>query len=313
MAAAVAACFAGHALGATLSISSDEAVATFDNSGSAGVLQIGWEVGGVNHLAEQDFYLSIGRGGDSYTDVTPVALSSVAEESVTINDTPVVIIPGVLEIDPATIVVEYLIDEVLTTISYDLTGASTTPSQPGDSSISSIKVNVKLENLSATEEAEFRFRQYTDFNLNNTPGDLSVSVPGSGVGFLSGGGVLDNPNTVTQTDVDVIVTENFAESDGGGAVLPVPDEYAYGYQPSVLSAVMSSATLPGGLPTTLFADLAWSFGWVGTLGVAGSSTDTFEIVKDLEVQFVLGELIPTPGTASLLVLAGAAAARRRRF
>jgi hypothetical protein len=150
---------------------------------------------------------------------------------------------------------------------------------PG-SNRSDITEQIRITNTT-TAPLPFHFFQYVDLDLNGTPQNTSVQITGG--------------NTAHQTNAPFEVSES--------VVTPLPSHYEVNFFP------VTRASLNDGLPTTLNdnagplgpGDLTWAFQWDFNIAPGQSVL----ISKDKS-------LVPTPGSATLLALAGLALARRRR-
>lgn len=210
-----------------------------------------WVIDGVDHLNRQWFWFRVGStGADQAIDSLPVAWTQSAAN---------------------TLDATYTGNGFTIAIQYTLTGG-----QPG-SGTADIAETIAIHNTGGTA-LDFHFFQYSDFNLNGTPGGDVVEI-----------GKLKNLLDATQTEGLLALSET-------SALAVAPSRYQAGFSSDLL------ALLADGLPTTLNntasagpGDVAWVFEWDQSIGAGRSLL----ISKDKLIVAV-----PEPTTLAFLGLGG---------
>lgn len=265
--------FAVHQSSAALFVLSDDnssanfETETLNPHPASPVNNVHWLVDGVDQLREQAFWFRVGNTDERSLHNLPVA-GQVASNT---------------NFDPAndTLFVRYNGPGFQADMRYVLDGGA-----PG-SGASDITEQISITNVTAAP-LDFHFFQFTDFNVQGTPGGDS--------------GVFTNPNAVDQFEGNVLFTETI--------VTPVPSHRELDFFPNTRvklnDAVAStlSDTPPYGVVLGP-GDLTWAYQW----DVVIQPGFTFQISKDKRIAPV-----PEPGLVSLLSLAAVAliAAYRRR-
>jgi hypothetical protein len=242
----------------SVTLTSGNSSATIQADSTAGMNS--WVVDGVNQLYQQWFFFRIGSTGDE-SGINALSLASVVQP-----------LPNIA-------IVSYTGQDGLNVaITYTLTGGL------GGTATSDIAETIAINN-SGRSALDLHFFQYSDFDLNGTPGGDTVQIA--------------NPNSVTQSGENNFMSET--------VITPPANFHAVGFYPDLLNLFSD------GLPTTLdnsngplTGDVSWAFQWDDTLGANG----TFIISKDKQIRPV-----PEPGSMLLLGtgLFGLAGVIRRRF
>jgi hypothetical protein len=201
-------------------------------------------VDGVDQLYQQWFWYRVGATG--------------AEASIdTISAPTVSAIGRVADITYANALFQM-------SITYTLTGGT------AGSATADIAETIRIINLTSND-LDFHFFQYSDFDLNGTSGQDTVTITAA-------------HNTVRQTGIGQVLSET--------VVGPTPNHWEVGLFPDTRDK------LNDGSPTTLddsfgplFGDATWAFEWDQTIAGGG----TFLISKDKR-------LAPVPLPPSVLLL-----------
>lgn len=171
----------------------------------------------------------------------------------------------------------YIASDFELTITYTLMGGS------AGSGAATMGEVISIRNTSA-DPLDMHLFQYCDFELDGSPHDLGVSVV--------------NANTIVEYSAS-----RMAET----VITPAPHHYAAGLAGELL------ATLTDAAPTTLAdaagpagpGDLAWAIQWDWTLSPGDS------VIVSEEKRF-MPTPVPEPATSTILIVALAGLARRRR-
>ena len=169
-------------------------------------------------------------------------------------------------------------------ITYTLTGGA-----PG-SLFSTLAEVIDISAAGNSTPVSFQFFEFANFDLGGTAIDsfIEVLTPGNTVRQGDEGGTVFASETVQTPEADYVLIG--LEPDVRGA-LTAGNLGAFGD--------------PNALPSTFAdGDLAWAFGWDVTIQPSGVDS-TWQLSK-------IKQVIPTPGTAGLIAMAGLAGIRRRR-
>jgi hypothetical protein len=150
------------------------------------------------------------------------------------------------------------------------------------SGVSDISETIVITNTGQST-LNISFYQYSDFDLGGTVADADVRFFGAG------------NNTASQTDIGVTISETI--------LTPQPDLVEANFFSTTRDALEDAVITnlnndPGPLGP---GDLTWAVQWDLTIAPGAS----VQIVKDKSI-------VPTPGAAALLAVAGALGLRRRR-
>ena len=242
--------FGGMASANPVTLIDGNSEATIDFESSDGMSS--WIVDGVDHLFQQWFWYRIGDiGGEASIDTLDVGRYGTTDTN--------------FDQDDDTLFVEYLGDGFSIEVRFGLDGGAI------GSGGSDVTEQITITNTGQSA-LDFSFFQYSDFDLNETPGDDSV--------------VLTNANTWRQSDGGTSLNETI--------VTPAGTHFEAGYYSDQL------ANLNDGSPTTLTdvagplgpGDVTWAFQWDTTIA-AGNS---LQISKDKNIR------VPAPGAALLGML-----------
>ena len=224
-----------------------------------------WIVDGNSHLYEQWFWYRAGSlGGESM-------LSSLALSSASLGF-------GGRGLNLVYSGAGFTVD-----VTYLLTGGA------AGSYTSDLAESIRINNT-GTSALDFHFFQYSDFDLDNSPGGDTVQFP--------------NANTVTQSGGVLTLSET--------VVTPSPDHHEADFYPILRGSLTDgSPTTLDDLPAigggSLTGDVSWGFQWDFAIAAGGSAL----ISKDK-----LLSPVPEPGSLILLgggLLGAATAKLRRRF
>jgi len=254
-------------------LTDDNSTATFVANTGASQLQANWIVDNVSQLFEQNFYIDLtGTTGNA-----PINLASIQPTAFSATDTN-------LSGDNDTLFVRWdNIDQsgVRVDIKFSLDGANL------GSGLSDLGELIDISNDSG-QEADVRFFQYVDFDLDGTIGGDTATSSTSPV------------MSVEQSDVSAL-----AET----IVTPGPDLYQLGACCGIEASILAGndlSTLPSVQTSFGAGDASWAFQWNVTIADGGS----FQISKDKNIRVP----VPEPATLGLLGvgLAGLGFAARRR-
>jgi len=208
-----------------------------------------WSVDGVNHLTQQWFWYRVGSlGGES-----PINAIGV---------------PGIVTPDARTLYLTYASPLFSIEVNYLLTGGT------AGSGVSAINESVTVRNLS-NNLLDFHLFQYSDFDLNNSPGGDVVQL---------GKNLSGKFNQALQVKSGI----TFSES----GVVPGADHGEVNFFNATLTK------LNDGLPTTLTdatgplgpGDVTWAFEW----DVQINPNDSFSFSKLKQIT-----VVPEPSTLAL--------------
>lgn len=239
----------------TYSITHRNSTATVDTS--AGMYS--WVVDGTGHLYSQWFYYRVGDNAEQ--SISNLAL--VEDESYAAGRVMNLVFEqqGQFQIE----------------VSYLLTGG-----EIGQPATSDIAETINIRNISG-QSLDITFFQYTDFNLNGTPGDDRVT-------FV-------NDNVVRQWDPYLVVSETSA--------IPTPSHRELAYYPALENKLTDGT--PDDLADNggvLVGDVSWAFQW----DFAISANQAKMISKDKQLT-----MVPEPITAvGLLMSIGAVVSGLRK-
>jgi hypothetical protein len=257
----------GLASAADIVLTSGVGAATIDPNSSAGMKS--WTIGDVEQLNQQWFWYRIGNSGPEFS------IDTISAPTVTLTGSDT----ARIKYENAAFSVEIL---------YTLQGFGTDMNE-----------QIVIHNKAPGSEAnptplDFHFFQYSDFNLNNTPGDDTVQFVGP------------SGNTVDQTDPAGLMNETIQSTN---PVLGVTTSHQAGTATTLLGE------LTDGLTTNLndnsgplTGDVAWAFQWDYTLGAAD-----LQISKD-KLFMPYTQEVPEPASLGVLgaSLIGAGWLGRRR-
>jgi len=272
-AVAVAMVAPANAVPLSETLTDDNSTATFVANTGASQLQATWIVDNVSQLFEQNFYIDLtGTTGNA-----PINLASIQPTAFSATDTN-------LSGDNDTLFVRWdNIDQsgVRVDIKFSLDGANL------GSGLSDLGELIDISNDSG-QEADVRFFQYVDFDLDGTIGGDTATSSTSPV------------MSVEQSDVSAL-----AET----IVTPGPDLYQLGACCGIEASILAGndlSTLPSVQTSFGAGDASWAFQWNVTIADGGS----FQISKDKNIRVP----VPEPATLGLLGvgLAGLGFAARRR-
>lgn len=236
----------------------------FDTQSQLGMYD--WYVDGVDHMYQQWFWYRVGSTGPEASLDTLTQVGAFAVDTNPFTDQGV---------DVLTVLYRGAGFDV--EVKYSLQGGN------AGSNISDVGEQIKITNT-GERALDFHFFQYSDFDLNGSALDQSISITGG--------------NTATQTDGASYIGET--------VVTPAPNQYAVGtfsaQRDSLNDGVATNLGAVGGPLSNM--DLTWAFQWDINLGVGQS----FSISKDKHVS------VPAPGAALLGVMGlGLIRATRRRL
>lgn len=185
------------------------------------------------------------------------------------------ITPGTNRVETTHFVGNY---DILTT--YTLTGA-------GNSATLNVLVEVlNFEPLTSSDEFDIDLFQLVDLDLNGTAVDASAG--------------LVSPQNAEQRESGVVFSANTINP-----VTPI-DITQFGLASDLFTGVVATGTLDGSTASAGPGDLAFGLGFLDENGF-GNDVD-----RQFQVSSVFSFVVPTPGAAILLGLAGAAGLRRNR-
>ncbi|NLN75088.1 MAG: DUF11 domain-containing protein [Armatimonadetes bacterium] len=228
---------------ASYDMASGNSSASIDPTSNVGMTS--WVIDGINQVGSQWWYYRIG-------DSQQQPINQLAT-------------PQVTQTAPNMIDILYSGPTVDVILRYVLSGGS-----PGSGN-STMAESVRVRNKTS-ETIDFHLFEFTDLNLNDTPGDDSAA--------------LVNPTTITQWDGGLITTE----SASTGGMTPVPDAWEIGNASYLFNklnndsmAVLADATTP------LSGDIAFAFQW--DLEIAAGRTDILSKSKVLNRSGAIGDTV----------------------
>lgn len=200
-----------------------------------------WKVDGVNHLKEQWFWYRIGDDVDfdyeTSIDALDTLFSPVVETLLSGRDLRLTYRADLFDLE----------------ISYTLTGGT------AGSGMSDIAESIRVINTS-DDVLPFRFFQYSDFDLNETPDDDTVK--------------LTNANTITQSDPLGVLSET--------VITPAGDHWQIALAPTIRDFLddldlndLNDTVSPLGPD-----DIEWAWEWIRDIPGNGS----FLISKDKQIR-----------------------------
>ena len=205
----------------------------------------GWTIDGINQLASQWWYYRIG-------DTQQQPLNAMATAQVTQAT------PNVLD-------VLFSGSQVDVSLRYILTGGT-----PGSGN-STIAEMVRVRNKTS-QPIDFHLFEFTDLNLNDTPGDDNAA--------------LLNPTTIGQWDGALITTE----SASTGGMTPVPDRWEIANAFDLFNKLNNAPVADlANMTSPLSGDVAFAFQWL--LEIPAGQTQVLSKSKILKRGGAIGDYV----------------------
>ncbi|MBX9788571.1 MAG: PEP-CTERM sorting domain-containing protein [Pirellulales bacterium] len=244
-----------YAQGGNFTLIDDNSSASIDTASQSGMYD--WFVDGTDQMFQQWFWYRIGGTPEASVDTLPIAAEGTSD--VNFNG------------DPDALFVRYAGAGFEIELRYLLDGGN------AGSGASDMSEQIVIRNNS-DGPLDFHFFQYSDFDLNNSPGGDT--------------GVFTNLNTVFQQEGNIVAAET--------VVTPVASHREIADYPSLLGALNDgAATTLSDTPaigvTVGPSDITWAYQWDVVIPVGGA----FQISKDKHIY-----AIPEPSTMIMAGLAG---------